>query len=361
MLTVAKTVTATATAGLAGFGCFGFWVQRGLAAHRALVPTVAMARARGEPGEQVDLPDGRKLGYLLPENFDPSGRVVVSIHGTPECRLGNWLAHKYVAEHKHPGWMPALDYTKKRDKELGLQNVTIDRWGVGLSSFKGDGTIADIGADIVALCNHLGVDKFMVHGASGGGPYAAACAAVIDPARLIGTCVVFPVGPKQLKKQGGNAAMRKMPDWQYTLAMLGMKRSFQGMTGEQFSAVLMKDPNMVESDKETAKERGDFMASNLRNSSYFQHGVANAVEENRLLSEENFGFDRRDMGRTQILAAKADYNTPVEHAEWYAEGGSEQVELRTYEGKGHFSLLEDLDVLEEANQFIDACFRDHEM
>ena len=85
------------------------------------------------------------------------------------------------------------------------------------------------------------------------------------------------------------------------------------------------------------------------------------MEENRLLNEENFGFDRRDMGRTQILAAKADYNTPVEHAEWYAEGGSEQVELRTYEEKGHFSLYEDLDVLEEANQFFDACYRDHEM
>ena len=164
MLTAAKTIAATTTAGLAGVAV---WVQRGLAAHRALVPTVAIARARGEPGEQVDLPDGRKLGYvLIPENFDPSGRVCVSIHGTPECRLSDFNANRYIAEHKYPGWNPAKDYQEKRAKELGLQYVAIDRWGVGLSSFKGGGTIADIGADVVALCDHLGVDKFMVNGAS---------------------------------------------------------------------------------------------------------------------------------------------------------------------------------------------------
>ena len=139
------------------------------------------AHARGEPGEQVDLPDGRKLGYCLPDNFDPSGRVVVVIHGTPECRLAKHIGNKYIAEHKHPGWYPSVDYQEKRSKELGIQHVPIDRWGVGLSSFKGDGTVADIGADIVALCDHLGVDKFVVQGGSRVGP-TCGLRAVIDPA-----------------------------------------------------------------------------------------------------------------------------------------------------------------------------------
>ena len=98
----------------------------------------------------------------------------------------------------------------------------------------------------------------------------------------------------------------------------------------------------------------------LRETNYFQHGIAAGVEENRLLDEGNFGFDRRDMGRTLIQAAEEDHNTPVEHAEWFASL-SEQVELRTYAGKGHFSMMEDLDTVEESFQFSDACFREHGM
>ena len=357
MLTAAKTIAATTTAGLAGVAV---WVQRGLAAHRALVPTVAIARARGEPGEQVDLPDGRKLGYCLPDNFDPSGRVVVVIHGTPECRLAKHIGNKYIAEHKHPGWYPSVDYQEKRSKELGIQHVPIDRWGVGLSSFKGDGTVADIGADIVALCDHLGVDKFVVQGGSGGGPYTAACAAVIDPARLIGTNLVVPKGPKQVKEQGGSASFNNLPDWAYPLFSTIVKLSLKAITGEQYINQIVKDPNMVESEKGFAKKRGDFTAHCLRETNYFQHGIAAHVEEFRLLDEKNFGFDRRDMGRTFIQAAKGDYNTPVEHAEWYASL-SEHVELRTYTDGGHFSVWEDLDTVEESFQFMDACFREHGM
>ena len=357
MLTAAKTIAATTTAGLAGFAV---WVQRGLAAHRALVPTVAIAHARGEPGEQVDLPDGRKLGYCLPDNFDPSGRVVVTIHGTPECRLANHNTLEYIAKHKQPGWYPAVDYQEKRSKELGIQKVSIDRWGVGLSSFKGDGTVADIGADIVALCDHLGVDKFVVQGGSGGGPYTAACAAVIDPARLIGTNLVVPKGPKQVKEQGGSASFNNLPDWAYPLFSTIVKLSLKAITGEQYINQIVKDPNMVESEKGFAKKRGDFTAHCLRETNYFQHGIAAHVEEFRLLDEKNFGFDRRDMGRTFIQAAKGDYNTPVEHAEWYASL-SEHVELRTYTDGGHFSVWEDLDTVEESFQFMDACFREHGM
>ena len=355
MLTAAKTIAATTTAGLAGFVV---WVQRGLAAHRALVPTVAMARARNVPGEQVNLPDGRKLGYCLPDNFDPSGRVVVYIHGTPECRLADFNVRQYITEHKHPGWYPAIDYGVKRNKELGVQYVPIDRWGVGLSSFKGGGTIADIGADVVALCDHLGVDKFMVSGGSGGGPYTAACAAVIDPARLVGTNLLVPKGPHQLKEQGYSAVIRSLPDWGVSLFFLLQKYAFQRLTAEQLINAKQKDPTCAE--KEVMKERGDLFAHTLRKSNYFQHGIAAAVEEHRLLDEENFGFRRCDMGRTLIQAAEGDHNTPFEHAEWYASL-SEHVELRAYAGVGHFSIWENLDVLEESYQFIDACFQEHGM
>ena len=119
----------------------------------------------------------------------------------------------------------------------------------------------------------------------------------------------------------------------------------------------MKNPNF-RSDKEIMEARGLCGALSSRNITI---STASRRVENRLLDEGNFGFDRRDMGRTLIVAAKGDHNTPVEHAEWYAEGGSEHIELRTYEGKGHFSIWDDLDILEEINQYMDTCYRDHGM
>ena len=47
--------------------------------------------------------------------------------------------------------------------------------------------------DVVALANALGLERFAILGGSGGGPYAAACAAKI-PERLRAAVIVSGVG-----------------------------------------------------------------------------------------------------------------------------------------------------------------------
>jgi pimeloyl-ACP methyl ester carboxylesterase len=65
----------------------------------------------------------------------------------------------------------------------GVRLIPIDRPGVGKSTFQPDRKLSDWPAEVVALADALGIKRFSVLGYSGGGPYAAVCAAMI-PERL---------------------------------------------------------------------------------------------------------------------------------------------------------------------------------
>lgn len=122
----------------------------------------------------MKLPDGRKLGYA--EYGDPNGEPVFLLHGNPNSRL------LY-------GLIPGSPFRP------GLRLICPDRPGYGLSDFfpRGRG-VADYPDDIAALAGELGINKFSMFGASGGGPYALACAWKI-PERLTAVGIFGSVGP----------------------------------------------------------------------------------------------------------------------------------------------------------------------
>jgi len=72
--------------------------------------------------------------------------------------------------------------------------IASDRPGFGLSDFKPRRTIPDFTRDVCELADHLGLQRFAALGVSGGGPYAAACAARI-PERLSAALLVCSVAP----------------------------------------------------------------------------------------------------------------------------------------------------------------------
>ncbi len=119
------------------------------------------------------LPDGRRLGYV--EFGDSSGIPVFGFHGTP----GSRFMFRLVDE-------PA--------RRLGLRIIAPDRPGFGLSTFQPGRKLADWAGDVRALADSLGIDRFAVAGISGGGPYVAACAALL-PKRVIAAALISPVGP----------------------------------------------------------------------------------------------------------------------------------------------------------------------
>ena len=106
----------------------------------------------------ITLPDGRD--YAFEEWGDPAGQWLFWLHGTPGGRLT-----------RHPD--PTLW------GRLGLRVVTVDRPGYGQSTTLPGRAVAHIAADVAAVADHLGADRFAVLGGSGGGPHALAVAALL--------------------------------------------------------------------------------------------------------------------------------------------------------------------------------------
>jgi pimeloyl-ACP methyl ester carboxylesterase len=104
----------------------------------------------------VPLPDGRRLGYA--EYGSPRGPLVLWFHGTPGARRQVPPAAREAAD------------------RLGLRLVCIERPGVGVSSDHAYRQVRDAAADFAAVADHLGHERFLVLGLSGGGPYVLACA-----------------------------------------------------------------------------------------------------------------------------------------------------------------------------------------
>ena len=102
------------------------------------------------------MPDGRELAYE--EYGDPDGEPVLSFHGGLSSRLDAAPAHQAALA-------------------LGVRLLSPDRPGIGRSTFQPGRRLLDWPADVAALTDALGIDRFAVMGWSCGGPYAAVCGA----------------------------------------------------------------------------------------------------------------------------------------------------------------------------------------
>jgi pimeloyl-ACP methyl ester carboxylesterase len=110
-----------------------------------------------QPTGHVRTADGRRLAYR--DSGDPGATPIVSHHGTPGSRLD-----------RHPEAAAIL-------AELGVRMITYDRPGYGESDPHPGRRVVDAAADVAAIADHLGIERFAVVGTSGGGPHALACSA----------------------------------------------------------------------------------------------------------------------------------------------------------------------------------------
>ncbi|MGM0595231.1 MAG: alpha/beta fold hydrolase, partial [Pseudomonadota bacterium] len=106
-------------------------------------------------GATVALADGRRLGYAV--YGDPAGFPVLYFHGCPGSRLEASLLTAAAVRQR-------------------VRVIAVDRPGYGLSAAKPGRRITDWPQDIADLAERLGLERFSILGASGGGPYALACA-----------------------------------------------------------------------------------------------------------------------------------------------------------------------------------------
>ena len=122
----------------------------------------------------VTLSDGRRLAYEIRGN--PSSRhTALYIHGTPSCRL-EFLGLNHGV----------LD-------SLGLRLVGVDKPGYGQSDPHFGRSLRSFVADLEELADHLQLQRFLLIGVSGGGPYSWATARYA-PNRVQGVLILSGAG-----------------------------------------------------------------------------------------------------------------------------------------------------------------------
>lgn len=123
----------------------------------------------------VDLPDGRVVRAYEAGSTAREAPTVVWHHGSP---------------HTGEPIEPLVAHARAR----GIRLVAYARPGYGGSTPSPDRDVASAAAEVAAIADALGVDRFAVLGYSGGGPHALACAAML-PGRVTAAATLGGVAP----------------------------------------------------------------------------------------------------------------------------------------------------------------------
>jgi pimeloyl-ACP methyl ester carboxylesterase len=270
------------------------------------------------------LPDGRELEVAVSGPAD--GIPFLWHHGTPGC------AHQ-------PRRMQRA--TAKR----GLRLVTYSRAGAGRSTRHPGRTVADVAADMAALLDHLGADRCLTGGGSGGGPHTLATGALL-PDRVAAVVCVCGVRPYQGDLEEWLSGMGQDNLDEFGLALQGedalrpylmnhrgalLEATVDGVI-EQLSSLLPP----VDRGVLTSELGADLLAG-------LQGGVVSVDGwlDDDLAFTRPWGYELSQLAEhgvpTYVWQGTADLMVPAAHAEWLAAAMPDAV-LHLEEGQGHLSL-----------------------
>jgi pimeloyl-ACP methyl ester carboxylesterase len=270
----------------------------------------------------VTAADGRTLA--IAECGDPDGFPVFLLHGTPGSRFaGQGDASVYA--------------------DVGARVITYDRPGYGGSDrFRGR-RVVDCVADVAAIADSLGIERFGVTGGFWGGPHSLAVAARL-PERVTRAACVAGVAPFDMPGFDWFAGMDAVNIDEIGWALEGedvLARELKRMTTAWLKR-LADDPSKAgevefsEADRAvTANTERQEMVRRMLNEA-FRQGVWGYVDDALGLIQP-WGFDvaeirvptRIDYGLTDVLV-------PRQHGEWLAHNVPDAEAVIDQQG-GHFS------------------------
>lgn len=160
-------------------------------------------------------PGGRALRVF--EDADPGGVPVLLHHGTPGSRL---LPRLWVAD----------------AHERGIRLIGYDRPGYGGSDRHAGRSVADAAADVEAIADALGLERFLTRGSSGGGPHALACAALLGD-RVVAAATLASAAPHGVEGLNWMAGMGDDNVREFTAAVAG--RETLAPLLEEFAAQIL--------------------------------------------------------------------------------------------------------------------------
>lgn len=273
--------------------------------------------------QQISLPDGRRLGYN--QYGPPGGRPLFYLHGSPSARIELTL---FASE--------------ELLASLNVCLVAADRPGMGLSDFQPERRILDWPKDVLALADHLSIERFSILAYSLGGPYGLACAYAM-PGRLHKTGILS--GAALFTEPGlidninsGTRRYLNLPrenPWAargFLLLMGVILRLAPGKFVANAAALLPEPDRQVISDPEI---QAGFIAM-VREA--LRQGSRGAFLES-LLTVSEWGFSLQDIqAPIHLWHGALDQNIPVEMAQ-HAAKALPKCEAQFFPAEGHLSLF----------------------
>jgi pimeloyl-ACP methyl ester carboxylesterase len=288
----------------------------------------------------IGLEDGRRVEILAAG--PPEGLPLVWHDGTP----GGLVAYP-----------PMIEAASVR----GLRTILYSRPGYGGSAPRPGRTVADVAGDVAAILDALGAETFLTAGASGGGPHALACAALL-PGRCLAAASLAGVAPRTADGLDWLAGMGPENIEEFAAAESGREAltdfltkaadGLAGITGAQIAAGLGDLISAVDRAVLTG-DYADYLAASFR--AALSSGIAGWHDDDLAFAGDwGFWFPaaaplsaatlvRAGEPRVPVAIWQGDQDrmVPFAHGQWLARHvpGARAHLLR---GEGHLSLVRHL-------------------
>lgn len=270
----------------------------------------------------LDLPDGRVLDVQVSGPDD--GTLLVWHHGTPGCSYQT--AEKQQALHGR-----------------GIRYASYTRAGAAGSTRLPGRSVADVAADMAAIADHLGAERFLTGGQSGGGPHALATGALL-PDRVLAVLAVCSVKP-YVDQPDFLDGMGADNVEEFSLALRGeesllpfVEKERAGILDADAEGVIRTLDSLLP-DVDRAVLTGELGEDLIRN---LQGGVEELYgwidDDLAFTSDWGFALDEIQVP-TYLWQGSVDLMVPFHHGEWLA-AHIPGVVPHLVDGEGHLSIQE---------------------
>jgi pimeloyl-ACP methyl ester carboxylesterase len=270
----------------------------------------------------VSVADGRVLEVVLAGPQD--GRALFTHHGTPGA------AHIFE---------PLVEAGAER----GVRHIAYSRPGYGGSGRAPGRRVSDCVADVRAIADALGYERFYSVGSSGGGPHSIACAA-LAPERVIAAASIASPAPANAEGLDWTTGMGQEnvdefaaahgPDSELEAFLERAAASMVGTSAEQVIAALGELVSEVDRRALTGA-LGEALAQEINHA--LANGVRGWFDDDRAILGD-WGFDLGEIhAPLSLWQGGQDRFVPIAHGEWLAAHVRADAHLRPDDG--HLSLL----------------------
>lgn len=252
---------------------------------------------------------------------DRDARPVLLCHGLADSRL-------------------AAQPLEQAARALGLCIIAPDRPGIGGTDRRHLSKLADWAEDATDVLDALHIDVAALLGVSGGGPFAAACAAR-TPDRVRSLMLVAPLGLPGWPTNG------MAPGERLSLMLASRAPEFGGWSLDRLAALARRRPDLFlrlaataqpDADRRALQEPGVREAFLTSYAEAFRGGSWGVAQDLRVLTRP-WGFDLGAIkAPTLVHQGDADTTVPPQHARLYAEA-IPGAQLQMHPGEGHFSIF----------------------